>query len=93
MSEQYKIDLCKHAIGMGYRRPYRRHGRSFYKPYRNYFVTAGEGIAHAHWKSLEADGYVKSNETENGGYIFWLTRSGLDWLGKQLNIHIYDEEN
>lgn len=93
MSEEYKIDLCKHAIGMGYRKPYRRHGRVFYRPYRNYFATSGEGIAHAHWKSLEDDGYAKSQKTENGRFIFWMTRSGLDWLGEKIGMHIYDEED
>lgn len=42
---------------------------------------------------MEASGYAKSQETERGGKFFWLTRTGLDWLGEQLGIHIYDEEN
>lgn len=24
---------------------------------------------------------------------YWFNRVGLDWLGEQLGIHIYDEEN
>lgn len=31
------IDLMKHCIGLHRRKPYRRHGKLFYKPYRNYF--------------------------------------------------------
>lgn len=34
-SEQ--IDQMKHCIGLNRRKPYRRHGKLFYKPYRNYF--------------------------------------------------------
>lgn len=35
----------------------------------------------------------KIHDRGNGkkGCTFWLTRAGLDWLGKELNIHIFNE--
>ena len=33
------IEEAKHAIGLDYKKPYHRHGKAFYKPYRNYFCT------------------------------------------------------
>lgn len=44
-------------------------------------------------EELEVSGYAKSVQREEYGKTFWLTRAGLDWLGEQLNIHIYDEED
>ena len=39
-------------------------------------------------------GYADCDKEKNqhGGYTYWLTRVGLDWLGEQLGIHIHDEE-
>ena len=30
-------ELCKHAVGLDSHNPYHRHGKAFYKPYRNYY--------------------------------------------------------
>ena len=40
-------------------------------------------------------GYAdRGNEkNQHGGYTYWLTRVGLDWLGEKLGIRIYDEED
>ncbi|MGI5958993.1 MAG: hypothetical protein ACOX60_06230 [Massiliimalia sp.] len=90
--ENTYISLASHAIGMDYKKPYTRHGKKFYKPYRNYFSTAPGCDTFKAWETMELAGYAKSQQTERGGYIFWLTRAGLDWLGERLGIHIYDEE-
>lgn len=93
INENRYIELCKHAIGMGQRKPYKRHGKMFYRPYRNYFA-AGKGHRDFEaWETLEAAGYAKSVQRKEHGKMFWLTRAGLDWLGEQLNMHIYDEED
>lgn len=86
------ISLASHTIGLDNKKPYTRHGKKFYKPYRNYFATAPQCDGFEDWQTMENEGYAKSSKTEKGNVIFWLTRSGLDWLGKQLGIHIYDEE-
>lgn len=94
--EEYQakyIELAKHAIGLDYKKPYRRHGRLFYRPYRNYFATHSDTSDFRNWKTIESAGYAKSNVTEQGNHIFWLTRSGLDWLGENIGVHIYDESD
>lgn len=34
--DEIKIKLAKHCIGLDRKKPYKRHRRYFYKPYRNY---------------------------------------------------------
>ena len=84
------IDLAKHCIGLDYKKPYSRHGKKFYRPYRNYFYA---GKSFDDLETMILAGYMKRNEEKNqsGGYTFWLTREGLNWLGKQLGIYIYNE--
>lgn len=36
MKSNIYIDLASHCIGLDYNKPYKRHGRYFYRPYRNY---------------------------------------------------------
>lgn len=88
------IDLAKHAIGLnGRRRPYTRNGKQYYKPYRNYFATS---LPCEPWEMMTWAGYaVMRRQTRDGQPIatFWLTREGLDWLGEQLGVYIYDESN
>lgn len=38
--EEPYVSVARHAIGLDNKNPYIRHGRKFYKPYRNYFATA-----------------------------------------------------
>ena len=39
---------------------------------------------------MELAGYAERGEqNQHGGYTFYLTRAGLDWLGKKLGIYIY----
>ena len=87
--------MCKHTIGLdeGHNRGrlYSRHGRKFFKPYRNYFSGNSKKLD----KLVDA-GYMETeeyiyNETKNKTYFF--TRSGLDWLGDQLGIVIKDVED
>ena len=86
------IDYASHAVGLDYKNPYTRHGKKFYKPYRNYFGTVRNDKV---WCELEKLGYAKCydvkiiNQEEHAS--FKLTRSGLDWLGKVLDVKIYDE--
>ena len=85
---------ASHAIGLGHRKPYTRHGRKFYRPYRNYFAINPDDPT---WVEMERIGYAKHGEVRDHGHYqmtsFWLTRAGLDWLGEQLGMTIYDEED
>lgn len=81
------IDLAKHCIGLDYKKPYIRHEKQFYKPYRNYYCTYPNDEV---WLNLEKQGYAKHSSEHNGCVDFYLTRKGLDWLGDILNCKIYD---
>ena len=83
--------LAMHCIGMDYHKPYKRRGKLFYRPYRNYFATSRGGKYNSEWMELVGKGYAEMRESDRG-YYFWLTRAGLDWLGGVLGIKIYDEE-
>ena len=37
------IEICKHMVGLDYKSPYHRHGKAFYKPYRNYYEAPKDG--------------------------------------------------
>ena len=95
MEEKQIIETMMHAIGLwphGRRRSYRRYGKMFYRPYRNYFDTAPNCNGYWILECLEKSGYAIASK-EDDGEIWHLTRRGLDWLGMMLNITIYDVEH
>ena len=84
-----------HCIGLidsgsNRHRPYHRHGKAFYKPWRNYFTT---NEPESGWEELCAAGYARSSPTSRNGRYYWMTRKGLDWIGKQLGMTIHDEDD
>lgn len=83
------IDLCKHMVGLDRHQPYHRHGKAFYKPYRNYFCDGANGNR-LFDKLTGVLGLITSRQSEKYVY-YYLTRSGLDWLGRRLKIEIGDE--
>ena len=92
-----EVQLAAHAIGLDNNRPYQRHGKLFYNPYRNFFATHDQSIDYPVWVALEERGYAMRIPARSFGnfhdYTFELTRSGLDWLEGCLGIIIdYDEE-
>lgn len=86
------VELAKHCIGLDRKKPYTRHGKKFYRPYRNYYST---GKNFEDWELMVQAGYADQGNEKNqhGGYTYWLTRVGLDWLGEKLGIRIYDVED
>lgn len=84
-----------HTIGMwpeGLRHPYKRHGKIFYRPYRNYFSTKPGCGGYWMWERMQKAGHAEV--TKSGPGEFWhLTRRGLDWLEMKLDMRIYDEED
>lgn len=84
------VDYAKHAIGLDYHKPYKRHGKKFYRPYRNYYDT-GE-CDYSVWELMCNVGFAKHGE-EKYRHWYFLTRYGLDWLELELGVKIYDEEN
>ena len=84
------IELARHCIGLDHRKPYTRHGKKYYRPYRNYYAT---GPQYEDWELMEACGLAEHGEkNQHGGYTFWLTRAGMDWIGEKLGICILKEE-
>lgn len=83
------------TIGLdGRHHPYYRHGKLYYKPWKNRFASLPGGYSHKVLENLAARGLADSQR--QGGYdddqiheTFWLTRAGLDWLGEQLGITIH----
>lgn len=87
--------LAMHAIGLdGRHHPYQRHGKLFYKPWRNHFAALEGTQTCETWELLEYEG-IASSYISHDYYVqkvFSLTRAGLDWLGGRLGITIHDEE-
>lgn len=76
----YKLlSEANHCIGMDTRKPYKRSGKWFYKPYRNYFDDES-----SMWDAMVELGlaYKKS--------FYHLTLIGLDWLSDVNGIYIYN---
>lgn len=92
---QQIILVMMHTIGMwpeGLRHPYKRHGKIFYRPYRNYFNTKPECSGYWMWERMQKADHAEVDRS--GPSEFWhLTRRGLDWLEMKLDMKIYDEED
>lgn len=97
----HKITYCTmrqkvlHTIGLNSshagRRLYTRHGKKYYKPYRNYFCGNDSNL-----DKLVATGYMECRTYQANGEddkTYWFNRAGLDWLGEQIGIIIRNEEN
>lgn len=77
-------DTCPEMVGLDSERPYHRHGKAFYRAYRNYFDEVPEGNRLLD-KLPECLCTVRRNER---GATYHLTKTGLEWLGRQLKIKI-----
>lgn len=78
------IEICEHMVGLDYKRPYHRHGKAFYKAYRNYYADVPEGNKILDKLPKELFTVYRSAR----GTTYYLTQVGLGWLGRQLNITI-----
>lgn len=80
-----------HTIGLNSghvgRRLYTRHGKKYYRPFRNYFCGRDRDL------DLLADaGYMDFREYNEKDRTYWFNRAGLDWLGTEIGVYIYDED-
>lgn len=78
------IDLCKHMVGLDYQKPYHRHGKAFYRPYRNYFT---DGIPGDRLLNKLPYWIITKSQSEKSTY-YKLSADGLKWLGRQLHVTI-----
>ncbi len=81
------IALMEHCIGLDNHKPYRRHGKLFFKPKRNYF-DCGPANLEA-WEEIVALGLAI--DWDGKGW-FKLTKAGFEALSSVTGIHIHDEE-
>lgn len=88
-TEERMVVKAKHTLGLDHKKPYKRHGRLFYRPYRNYYCGTDKVM-----DELVADGYADVTE-ENGKYgrSYCVNEKGREWLGEVIQIHIYAEED
>lgn len=88
-----EVRLMAHAIGLDHKRPYQRHGKFFYRPYRNYYSTWVGSPEYVLWERMAVSGYAirEKYPTRNDGMIYHLTRAGMDRLGTMLGITIREE--
>lgn len=84
------VQIATHMISLNYKRPYIRHGRQYYKPYRNCFCSALSGPDYETLRKMKKKGYVVSGKPCERSIYFWMTREGLDWLGEKIRIQIHD---
>ena len=94
LSMEKAVDHAKHMIGLdGFRhKPYTRHRKQFYRPYRNHWAGFD---AELDYMSHKAFGLTEKQEPDrpDGMPFYYLTRAGLDWLGRQIGVTIRDPED
>lgn len=78
---KYQQELMKHALGLDDKRPYRRHGKLFYKAYRWQYDATQDEKEQAAWEDLMSKGYATG-----GGCVYYVTRRGIDVLAEVLGI-------
>lgn len=86
------LQMVNHTIGMDDRNCYTRHGKRFYKPYRNCFA-AWDGDKD--WEQAISEGLARKmvypgRNGERDMAFYSLTREGLDWLGEHLGVFIHN---
>lgn len=87
------LDDMRHMIGLDMLRhkPYKRHGKLFYKPYRNFWAGYNKYLDYLSGVLGLA---VKQEPVLSGRMpYYYLTRRGLDFLGRHIGVTIHDEED
>lgn len=83
------IEICKHMIGLDNAKPYKRHGKLFYKPYRNYFEAPSEGNPILD----KLPEFILTRKDVGVSVLYRLNTQGLEWLARQTNIKIGGMKN
>ena len=95
-SMEETIDMIKHMIGLDYHKPYMRHDKLFYKPYRNYFSFNPKNDNKSfEYLSGESIGILRRYERygDNCGFICYsLTEIGRRWLSRSIGIMIKEPD-
>ena len=89
------IKYAKHCIGLDRHTPYKRNGKMYYRPYRNYYNTTYNNPV---WADLRYLGFAECDknywEIKDGSETtnFWLNEDGRRWLAEKLGINKIWEE-
>lgn len=59
------LAFAQHCIGLDHKNPYKRHGRYFYRPYRNYYDASIKDCET--WKLLVQEGYAEAGRKDRYG--------------------------
>ena len=88
------IEHCKHMVGYDHHIPpkvYHRHGKAFYKAYRNYWY--GKMRDDFECMCHKSFGYMERTVPSNDGYVYYsLTEKGLKWLGRKTKMIIKETD-
>lgn len=77
----------EHCIGFNSRKVYRRKGKAYFKPYRNYCFPGGTD--RKIWEALTARGFA---ECDDKSQFYRLTYIGLQMLSLNNDVYIYSEK-
>lgn len=80
--EEKQLNKLLHMVGLDKKKPYKRYGKLYYVPYRNYYDAGEEDIKLL--LPLVSQGILCRNEN-----LFSLTLYGLKILSEEIEIHIY----
>lgn len=91
------VERASHCIGLDRKFPYKRNGKLYYRPYRNYYNTKYNDPI---WTDLKYLGFAECDkmywEIKDGKELvnFWLNEDGRKWLADKLGIYkIWEESN
>lgn len=90
------IERAKHCLGLDRNNPYKRNGKLFYRPYRNYYNTNYDDEI---WSDLRYLGFAECDckyweEEKKKSVFYWLNEDGRKWLAEKLGIFkIWDERD
>lgn len=84
------MERAAHCVGLDRNFPYKRNGKFYYRPYRNYYNTSYNDPV---WSDLKYLGFAEcdkmhceiKDETERVN--FWLNEDGKKWLADKLGIY------
>ena len=84
------IKQCEHMIGMDKRDIYHRHGKAFYKAYRNRWGNGDN--PKKDFDELVNCGLMRRYTTGQGNIGYCLTNFGLKWLGQKIGVTIKEDD-
>lgn len=83
-----EVQIAARCIGLNFKKPYERYGKTYFRPFQNRFLTAKDATEYGYWVGLEARGFARRQRQSGESICFYLTAEGMTWLGRLLGITI-----